>query len=47
MRRIRAMSGNIEDDDDNSLYQRLIHLSNQHMYLSSGFISGAVIAFTF
>ena len=45
--RIRSLSGPIQDDEDQSLYQRLINLSNRHMYISSGFISGAVIAFTF
>jgi hypothetical protein len=45
----RAMSSNNDDDDNQqlSVYEKLTYLANQHVYLSSGFISGAVIAFTF
>lgn len=40
--RMRSMSGSNE-----SIAQRLSDLTQHHVYLSSGFITGAVVAFTF
>ena len=44
--RVRAVTGQY-DNDNLSVSQRLMELGSRHMYLSSGFISGAVISVTF
>lgn len=43
---VRAVTGQYEIDNL-SMSQRLMELGSRHMYLSSGFISGAVISVTF